>query len=140
MKGGIKKMKLWHSLQAVIAVLGGCFGWFLGGLDGFLFALVTFMAIDYLTGIMCAIINKNLSSNIGAKGIFKKMFIFALVGIGHTIDMYLIGDAKVIRTAVIFFFLSNEGISILENATNVGLPVPQKLKGILAQLHERGME
>ena len=101
-------MKLWHSLQAVIAVLGGGIGWFLGGLDGFLFALVSFIAIDYITGVMCAIINKNLSSNIGAKGIFKKMFIFALVGIGHTVDMYLIGDGKVIRTAVIFFFLSNE--------------------------------
>jgi len=131
-------LKLLHGFQAVIAVSGGCLGWFLGGFDGFLYALVTFMAIDYITGVMCAIINKNLSSNIGAKGIFKKLFIFALVGIGHTIDMYLIGDGKVIRTAVIFFFLSNEGISILENATNVGLPVPQKLKGILTQLHERG--
>jgi len=128
-------MKLLHGLQAVIAVSGGWLGWFLGGWDGFLFALVTFMAIDYLTGIMCAIVNKNLSSSIGAKGIFKKMFIFALVGIGHTIDMYLIGDGKVIRTAVIFFFISNEGISLLENATRVGLPVPQKLRDILSQLH-----
>jgi len=87
-------MKLWHGLQAVIAVSGGWLGWFLGGWDGFLFALVTFMAIDYLTGIMCAIVNKNLSSSIGAKGIFKKMFIFALVGIGHTIDSSLLGRLK----------------------------------------------
>ena len=128
---------LWHGLQAVIVVSGGCLGWFLGGWDGFLFALVTFVSIDYLTGIMCAVINKNLSSSIGAKGIFKKMLIFALVGIGHTIDMHLIGDGNAIRTAVIFFFIGNESISLLENASRVGLPIPQKLKDILAQLHNR---
>ena len=128
---------LWHCFQAVIALTGGWIGWFLGGCDGFLFALVTFTAIDYMTGIMSAIINKDLSSSIGAKGIFKKVLIFALVGIGHTIDIYLIGDSSVIRTAVIFFFISNEGVSLMENAARVGLQVPQKLKDILAQLHNR---
>ena len=109
----------------------------MGGWDGFLFALVTFVVMDYLTGVMCAIINKNLSSNIGARGIFKKTLIFALVGIGHTIDMYLIGDGSAIRTAVIFFFISNEGVSLLENTARIGLPVPQKLKDILTQLHNK---
>jgi len=107
----------------------------MGGWDGFLYTLVMFAVIDYLTGVVCAIINENLSSCIGAKGIFKKIFIFALVGIGHTIDMHLIGDGNAIRTAVIFFFISNEGISLLENASRVGLPVPQKIKDILTQLH-----
>jgi toxin secretion/phage lysis holin len=130
-------MKLWHTLQAVIAASGGWLGWFLGGWDGFIFALVTFMVIDYITGIMCAIVNKNLSSSIGAKGIFKKIFIFALVGVGHTIDTYLIGYGSAIRTAAIFFFLSNEGISLLENTIQVGLPVPQKMKDILTQLHKK---
>jgi len=129
---------LWHGLQAAITALGGWLGWQLGGWDGFLYALVAFTVIDYLTGVMCAIVDKNLSSEIGAKGLFKKVLIFALVGIGHTIDMHLIGDGSAIRTAVIFFFISNEGISLLENTARVGLPIPQKLKDILTQLHNEG--
>ena len=129
---------LWNSLNILFAAAGGWLGWYAGGWDGFLYALVVFVVIDYITGLMCAVINKNLSSGIGAKGIFKKILIFALVGIGHTIDVHLIGDGSAIRTAVIFFFISNEGVSLLENATRVGLPVPQKLKDILAQLHNNG--
>jgi len=110
-------------------------GWFLGGLDGFLYALIIFVIVDYITGIMVAIINKELSSEIGARGIFKKILIFILVGIAHIIDSRLIGEGSVIRTAVIFFYLSNEGISLIENSTRIGLPVPQKLKDVLAQLH-----
>jgi len=98
--------------------------------------LVVFVVIGYITGLMCAVINKNLSSEIGAKGIFKKILIFALVGIGYTIDMHLIGDGSAIRTAVIFFFISNEGVSLLENATHIGLPVPPRIKAVLAQLHD----
>jgi len=94
------------------------------------------VAIDYLTGVMCAVADKKLSSEIGARGIFKKVFIFALVGIGHVIDLYLIGDGGVIRTAVICFYLSNEGISLLENAVRLGLPVPPKMKDVLYQLHK----
>jgi len=126
----------WNGLQALIATVGAWLGWFLGGYDGFLYALVAFAVIDYLTGVMCAIIDKDLSSEIGAKGIFKKVLIFSLVGVGHTVDAYLIGDGSVVRTAVIFFYLSNEGISLLENAARLGLPVPQKLRNILAQLKD----
>ena len=110
-------------------------GWFLEGIDGLLYALIIFVIVDYITGIMVAIINKELSSEIGARGIFKKILIFILVGIAHIIDSRLIGEGSVIRTAVIFFYLSNEGISIIENSTRIGLPVPQKLKDVLAQLH-----
>jgi len=127
---------LWNSLSTVFTAGGGWLGWYLGGWDGFLYALVVFTVIDYITGLMCAVINKNLSSEIGAKGIFKKILIFALVGIGYTIDMYLLGNGSAIRTAVIFFFISNEGVSILENATHIGLPVPPQMKAILAQLHD----
>ncbi len=127
--------ELWIVLQTVIAAVGGWLGWFLGGLDGFLYALIIFVIVDYITGIMVAIINKELSSEIGARGIFKKILIFILVGIAHIIDSRLIGEGSVIRTAVIFFYLSNEGISIIENSTRIGLPVPQKLKDVLAQLH-----
>jgi toxin secretion/phage lysis holin len=131
-------MKVWHGLQVAAAAVGGWLGWFLGGWDGFLYALVIFTVCDYLTGFMCACIDKNLSSEIGAKGIFKKVLIFTLVGIGHTIDLHLIGEGSVIRSAVIFFFCSNEGVSILENASRLGLPIPQKLKDILSQLHNGG--
>lgn len=127
--------EFWIVVQTVIATVGGWLGWFLGGLDGFLYALIIFVIVDYITGIMVAIINKELSSEIGARGIFKKILIFILVGIAHIIDSRLIGEGSVIRTAVIFFYLSNEGISIIENSTRIGLPVPQKLKDVLAQLN-----
>jgi len=106
-------------------------------LDGFLYALLAFVVIDYITGLMCAVLDKKLSSEVGFRGIFKKVLIFSLVAIGHIIDKSVIGDGSVIRTAVIFFYLSNEGVSILENAAHIGLPVPQKLKDILEQLHNR---
>ena len=118
------------------AVLGGFTGWFLGGFDGFLYALLIFVVIDYITGIMTAVIKKELSSEVGFKGIFKKVLIFFLVGIAHVIDRQIIGDGSVLRTAVIFFYLSNEGISILENVTIIGLPVPSKLRDVLEQLRD----
>lgn len=130
--------EFWIYAQAVIAAIGGWLGWFLGGLDGFLYALIIFVIVDYITGVMVAIINRELSSEIGARGIFKKLLIFILVGIAHIIDSRLIGDGSVIRTAVIFFYLSNEGISLMENASRIGLPIPQKLKDVLAQLHGKG--
>lgn len=127
--------ELWNYIQTFIVAIGGWLGWFLGGLDGFLYALIIFVIVDYITGIMVAIINRELSSEIGARGIFKKILIFILVGIAHIIDSRLIGEGSVIRTAVIFFYLSNEGISIIENASRIGLPIPEKLKDVLAQLH-----
>lgn len=95
------------------------------------------MVIDYITGVMCAIADKSLSSGVGFKGICRKVLIFALVGIGNIIDVQVLGTPGVLRTAVIFFYLSNEGVSILENSAHLGLPVPDKLKDILAQLHDR---
>ena len=128
---------IWISVQLGLATIGGFLGWFLGGLDGFLYALVAFVVLDYITGVMLAVLEKKLSSEIGAKGIFKKVLIFTLVGIGHIIDSHIIGDGSVIRTAVIFFYLSNEGISFLENASKIGLPIPEKLKDILSQLGDK---
>ena len=131
---------IWINTQLGFTALGGFIGWFLGGIDGFLYALVAFVVLDYITGVMRAVLEKRLSSEIGAKGIFKKILIFSLVGIGHIIDSKIIGDGSVIRTAVIFFYLSNEGVSILENASMIGLPIPEKLKDILMQLKEKGDE
>ncbi len=132
--------EIWGNVQFGIAAMGGWIGWFLGGIDGFLFALIAFSVIDYITGIMCAIVNRKLSSQIGSKGIFKKVLVFILVGVGHIIDSKIIGDGSVVRTAVIFFYLSNEGISLLENAGRIGLPIPNKLKEVLTQLHEKPYE
>ena len=128
---------IWTSVQVAFSAIGGWLGWFLGGCDGLLYALLAFVVIDYVTGIMCAVADKKLSSAVGFKGIFKKVLIFALVGIGHTLDTYVIGTGSVLRTAIIFFYLSNEGVSLLENASYLGLPVPRKLKSVLEQLHNR---
>ena len=129
--------EFWTTIQVVFAGIGGWLGWFLGGCDGLLYALLAFVVIDYITGIMCAVVDKKLSSEVGFKGIFKKVLIFALVGIGHILDTRDIGSGSVMRTAVIFFYLSNEGVSLLENAAYLGLPIPQKLKSVLEQLHDR---
>jgi toxin secretion/phage lysis holin len=129
--------EIWNWIQIVFAAIGGGIGWFLGGADGFLYALIAFVVIDYITGVMCAIVDKKLSSEVGFKGIFKKVLIFILVGVGNIIDVQVLGQAGVLRTAVIFFYLSNEGVSLLENAGHLGLPIPAKLKAVLEQLHDR---
>ena len=125
---------IWGFLQLSISAIGGWLGFVLGGFDGFLYALIGFMAVDYCTGVMCAILDKKLSSVIGFRGIFKKVLILAMVGIAHAIDRNLIGTGEGIRTAVLLFYLSNEGVSLMENAARIGLPIPEKLKEILAQL------
>lgn len=130
--------EIWNWTQLSLAALGGFLGWFLGGYDGFLYALIAFVVLDYLLGVMCGIVEKHLSSDVGARGIFKKVVIFSLVGVAHIIDQNIIGDGSAIRTAVIFFYLSNEGISIIENATRLGLPVPEKLRDVLEQLKDGG--
>ena len=130
--------QIWSGIQIAFTAFGGFLGWFLGGFDGFLYALIAFTVIDYITGVMCAITDKNLSSSIGFKGICRKVLIFTLVGIGNIVDVYVLGQGGVLRTAVIFFYPSNEGVSILENSAHLGLPIPEKLKEVLEQLHERG--
>lgn len=129
--------EFWNVIQLVFTAIGGWLGWFLGGCDGLLFALIAFVAVDYITGVMCAIVDKNLSSEVGFKGICRKVLIFLLVGIAHILDAQVIGAGSVLRTAIIFFYLSNEGVSLLENAAHLGLPVPEKLKDVLKQLHDR---
>lgn len=127
---------LWNTMQSVFSVMGGWIGYFLGGYDGLLYALIAFMVVDYTTGVMCAIVDRKLSSSVGFKGICKKVLILMLVGIANLLDVQVIGTSTVLRTAVIFFYLSNEGVSILENAIYLGLPVPEKLRKVLAMLHD----
>lgn len=129
--------EFWTMCQAVFAGVGGWLGYFLGGCDGLLIALIIFVVIDYITGVMGAIADKKLSSEVGFKGICRKVIIFLLVGIAQIIDINIIKTGSVLRTAVIFFYLSNEGVSILENTAHLGLPIPEKLKMVLEQLHDR---
>lgn len=129
--------EFWNTIQLVFAGIGGWLGYFLGGCDGLLYALLAFVVVDYITGVMCAISDHTLSSEVGFKGICRKVLIFLLVGIANILDVQVIGTGSVLRTAVIFFYISNEGVSLLENAGHLGLPIPEKMKDVLQQLHDR---
>lgn len=129
--------EFWNGIQIVFTMIGGWLGYFLGGCDGLLIALVMFVVMDYISGVMCAIADKTLSSEVGFKGICRKVLIFVLVGIANILDVQVIGTGSVLRTAIIFFYISNEGISLLENAGYLGLPIPEKIKTALEQLHDR---
>ncbi|MDE5619003.1 MAG: phage holin family protein [Ruminococcus sp.] len=121
-------------LQTFSAFVCAVCGFLWGRLDGLLYALIAFMVMDYITGLISAYIRRELSSAVGFTGIAKKVFIMALVAVGHILDTHVIGDGAVFRSAVIGFYLANEGISILENAGKIGLPLPKKLIDVLAQL------
>ena len=129
--------EFWNTIQLIFTAIGGWLGYFLGGCDGLLYALIAFVVIVYITGVMCAINDKTLSSEVGFRGICRKVLIFLLVGIANILDVQVIGTGSVLRTAVIFFYISNEGVSLLENAAHLGLPVPEKIKTVLEQLHDR---
>lgn len=129
--------ELWNMCQLAFTAVGGWLGYFLGGCDGLIIALVLFVVIDYITGVMCAVVDRKLSSAVGFKGIFRKVLIFMLVGIANIIDVQVIKSGSVLRSAVVFFYLSNEGLSLIENSVHLGLPVPEKLKAVLKQLNDK---
>lgn len=129
--------EFWNTIQLIFAAIGGWLGYFLGGCDGLLYALIAFAVVDYATGVMCAVADKKLSSEVGFKGICRKVLIFLLVGVANILDVQVIGTGSVLRTAVIFFYISNEGVSLLENGAHLGLPIPEKMKAVLEQLHDR---
>jgi toxin secretion/phage lysis holin len=129
--------EFWNTIQLIFTAIGGWLGWFLGGCDGLMIALIIFVVTDYITGVMCAIADKKLSSSVGFKGICRKVLIFIMIGIANALDIYVLDHAGVLRTAIIFFYISNEGLSLVENSVHLGLPVPEKLKDVLEQLHDR---
>lgn len=129
--------EFWCLMQMILTAIGGWIGFFVGGADGMVYALIAFVIIDYLTGVLCAVVDKKLSSEVGFKGICKKVLIFVMVGVGNIIDVHVLGEQGILRTAIIFFYISNEGLSLLENAAHLGLPIPKKLKAVLEQLHDR---
>ena len=128
---------IWAKVQIAVTAIGGWLGYFLGGVDGMMTALIVLMTLDYITGVMCAIVDKKLSSAVGFKGICKKCLILMLVGVANIIDIHVVGTGSALRGAVICFYMSNEGLSLLENAAYIGLPIPDKLREILEQLHDR---
>ena len=128
---------VWAKIQFAFTAVGGWIGCLLGGMDGLLFALTALMALDYISGLLCAAADRKLSSAIGFKGICRKALIIMLVGVAHIADVHVVGSGSALRSAVACFYLSNEGLSLLENAACLGLPVPEKLKNALSQLHEK---
>ncbi|MBM7836450.1 phage holin family protein [Clostridium sardiniense] len=123
-------------LKAIIVVLGALFTWLFGSWDTPLVALIVFMIIDYLMGVTKGYVNKDLSSRIGLKGIARKGVIFAILIVAVMLDRLLNTGNWVFRSLVCYFYIANEGISILENASELGAPIPTKLKNALIQLRE----
>lgn len=132
--------KLWNVLSGVFAAIGLWLGLFIGPVNGLLIALIVFVIVDYVTGLASAIVRKELSSSVGFKGLARKVLIFLIVGIANVLDVYVLGANAVLRTAVILFYMANEGLSIIENAGEIGLPIPKKLKEVLAQLRKKSGE
>lgn len=132
--------KLWNVISIVFATIGVWLGLFIGPVNGLLIALICFVITDYVTGIASAIVRKQLSSSVGFKGLARKVLIFLIVGIANVLDVYVLGANAVLRSAVIFFYMANEGLSIIENAGEIGLPIPKKLKEVLAQLRKKSGE
>ena len=125
-----------NTIQFLFVEIIKQFIYFIGVCDGLLYALLIFIIINYITNVMCAITDHSFSNEIGFKGICHKILIFFLVGIANVIDVHIIKSDSVLRTATIFFYISNEGLSLLDNVTHLGLPVPENLKIILKQLHD----
>ncbi len=129
-------MKWDKILDCTAAALGAVVGFLYGEVTGLFWAMIAFMAVDYITGVLVAVINKNLSSEIGFKGLVKKLLILVFVAMGHIMDTYVIGSGSALMSAVMLFFLANEGVSIIENAVGLGMPVPKKLRDVLEQLKQ----
>ena len=123
-------------IQLITAIGAAVCGFLFGRMDGLMYALIAFMALDYLTGVLVAAAQKELSSKVGFKDIAKKVIILALVAVGHILDTHVLGGGAVCRSAVSGFYIANEGISILENAAELGLPLPKKLIDVLKQLRD----
>lgn len=129
--------KLFNNLSLSFGAIGAFIGALIGGFDGMIKALLVFVVLDYFTGVLVAICKEKLSSEVGFKGILKKVTIFVMVGVANIIDGYVLGGQNITRATVILFYIANEGISICENAGNLGLPLPGGLKKMLVQLKKQ---
>ena len=127
-------------IDIFIASAGVILSYFFGELDGLIIALIVFTIIDYISGITAAGMEGKLNSREGFNGIKRKIFIFLLVGVAHVSEQIIDGNSALLRNGVICFYLSNEGISILENAVKIGIPIPEMLKNILQRLNKDNEE
>ncbi len=130
--------KLQIAIDSIAGAIGALLGFLFGEITGLFLALLAFMALDYITGIIVAVINRMLSSETGFKGLAKKLLILVFVALGHIIDTYILGGTPAAMSAVMLFYTANEGISIIENAAALGLPVPRKLREIMEQIKDKG--
>ena len=139
MREGRRAMRMDKLIGAAKLVFGGIIAavsGFIGGMDGIMYALIAFITIDYATGVAVAVKEKKLSSEVGFWGLVRKVCILALVGVAHYIDCYVMQSGDVIRTVAAMYYIGNEGISILENCGNLGLPLPPKLMAVMVQIKE----
>jgi toxin secretion/phage lysis holin len=134
----MKLNQIWDGIHWAGAGIGAALGYFLGGFDGALIVLIVFSSLDYVTGVAAAAVKKELSSETGARGIVKKVLIFCLIGVGHMLDLHILGGGSALRTALIFWYIGNEGVSLLENASVLGVPMPDILKQALIQIRNKG--
>ena len=123
--------------NSVVAVIATFFTYLFGGWDAALSILITFMILDYITGVIWAYIQKNLNSEVGFKGLVKKCTILIVLIVGAMLDRLLNSGEWVFRTLVAYFYIANEGISLLENISNLGVPIPAKIKDALEQLNNK---
>lgn len=124
-------------IDSIAGAVGAVLGFMYGEVTGLFWALIAFMALDYITGVIVAIIEKRLSSEVGFRGLAKKFLILVFVAVGHIADTYILGGTPAAMSAVMLFYIANEGISIIENAAALGLPVPKKLTSIMEQIKNK---
>jgi len=129
--------EIWNWIQIVTTGTKGGLDYFFGGFDGIFFTLVAVSTADYVMGVFRAIFEKKKSNKIGVKGIAKKVAIMILVGVGNMIDSHLLGGGVALRTTILFFYISTEGISLLRNVAAIGLPIPQILETTLTQINRK---
>ena len=129
--------KIQMIFNSIAAAVGAAVGFLFGEVTGLFWALIAFMGMDYVTGVVIAVVGRKLSSEVGFRGLAKKFLVLVFVAVGHILDAYVLGNTAVFMTAVMLFYIANEGVSIIENAALLGLPVPEKVRSILEQIRNK---
>ncbi len=125
-------------MKSILAAICAFCGFLFGERDGILIALIVLIVLDYISGVIAAIVEKRLSSEVGAKGIAKKVFMLLIVAVANIVDVEVIGgEGHVLKSVVVIFYIANECISLIENAGRLGVPVPDKLLKVLEQLKDK---
>ena len=124
-------------LKNILAGVCTVLSFLFGDMEGLMVALVALIILDYISGVIAAAVEKRLSSEMGAKGIAKKIFMLLIVALANIVDINVIGDGHVLKTVTVVFYICNECISLIENAGRIGVPVPKKLLDVLEQLRDK---